>query len=204
MKLYSTIIAAAMAVGMASCSSSNSTSTQSDFEPIPFNKPTNLALAVVDDNAAYNYFTREQWSALDTHVKGAFTPVGVCLFSDKDSIIVSLHDGAAGNKTPLLTGLAQVNSIPKYPEADKALADFDGAANCKAMTRRTMPACRAQGRARQGYCQCRRQPLVYPGPGTAANDVRLKVKTQRCNQGVWRRSCQKCPLLVIDPVRQVV
>lgn len=135
MKIINTITGTAIAmILLSACSSKNSSGEAADNNMIAVNPPANLALAVVDDNAQYNYFDKTSWGALDARDKSALTPVGVCVMTDKDSIIVALHDTYAGDKTPLLSGLAPVNSIPVYDSEEKALADMDGAANCAAMT----------------------------------------------------------------------
>lgn len=131
MKFHPSVIIAAMTLALASCSGTEKTQNQADFEPIPFNEPTNLSLAVVDDNAAYNYFTRDSWGALAPEVKATYIPVGVCLFTETDSMIVMLRD--LDSKTALISDIAPVNDMPRYDSKEKALADTDGLTDCNAM-----------------------------------------------------------------------
>ncbi len=126
------IVATAFAATLLASCSSNS-STQQTVEALPFNPPADLSLAVVDGDAHYNYFDRQQWSQMSTQEKDLYTPVGVCLFSENDSIIVALSDVDKSEKMALLSGLAQVNAIPAYKEEKEALANFAGYENCSAM-----------------------------------------------------------------------
>jgi len=90
-------------------------------------------LAVVGPDAGYNYFSRDLWDGLDAKVKASYTPVGVCLLTGTDSIIVSLTDMPRDSKTALVSGLAPVNSIAKYATSEKALTDMDGLGNTARM-----------------------------------------------------------------------
>ena len=127
------IAATAFAATLFASCTSNSSTQQQNVEALPFNPPTDLSLAVVDGNAHYNYFERQQWSEMSAEEKGLYTPVGVCLFSENDSIIVALEDVDKSEKISLLSGLAKVNSIPMYKEEKDALSDLSGYENCAAM-----------------------------------------------------------------------
>lgn len=127
------IIATAFAATLFVSCTSNSSTQQQSIEALPFNQPTDLALAVVDGDAHYNYFDRQQWGEMSAEEKALYTPVGVCLFSDTDSIIVALEDVDKSEKISLLSGLAKVNSIPMYKDEKAAVADYAGYENCAAM-----------------------------------------------------------------------